>query len=113
MRVLLYVLVVVDGNGESVVIALWITGNEEWATISALMEIFIKYNDPANIKCVMADKDMTDRDVIWEKLPDAALQICLFDTLRREGTSDEWLVCLELIHKMSHAAGEEMYRWLH
>ncbi|KAK2146203.1 hypothetical protein LSH36_625g01043 [Paralvinella palmiformis] len=64
MRVLLYVLVVVDGNGESVVIALWITGNEEWATISALMEIFIKYNDPANIKCVMADKDMTDRDVI-------------------------------------------------
>ena len=29
---------------------------------------------------VMADKDMVECDVMSEKLPDAALQICLFHT---------------------------------
>ncbi|KAI0241979.1 hypothetical protein LSAT2_015340 [Lamellibrachia satsuma] len=69
LRMPLYVLMVVDGNGESVVIGLWIVANEERATISGLMDIFAKHNDTASIKCVMANKDMVERDVIREKLP--------------------------------------------
>ena len=69
LRMPLYVLIVVDGNGESVVVGLWIVANEEWATISGLMDIFIRYNDTDSIKCVMADKDMVEWDVNSEKLP--------------------------------------------
>ena len=65
----LYVLMAVDSKGESVVVGLWIVANEERATISGLMDIFIRYNDTDSIKCVMADKDMVERDVISEKLP--------------------------------------------
>ena len=50
----LYVLmVVVDGNGESGVVGLWIVANEERAIISGLMDIFIRYKDTDSIKCVM------------------------------------------------------------
>ena len=123
MRMPLYVLVVVDGNGESVVICLWMVANEERATISGLMDIFVRNNDTANIKCVMADKDMTERDVIRDKLPGAAIHICLFHvlrTFRREVTteklgirSDERLVCLEILQKMAYAAGEVEYAKLY
>ena len=47
------------------------------------MEIFIRYNDTDSIKCLMADKDMVEWDVMSEKLPAAALQICLFYILRK------------------------------
>ena len=62
---------------------------------------------------------MTECDVIREKLPGAAIQICLFHALRtfwREVTteklgicSDERLVCLEILQKMAYAAGEDAY----
>ena len=45
LRMPLYVLMVVDGNGESVVVGLWIVANEERVTIIGLMDIFIRYND--------------------------------------------------------------------
>ena len=51
-------------------------------TISHLMEIFKTCNDTTNTKCVMADKDMTERNVIAEKIPTAQLLICLFHVLR-------------------------------
>ena len=83
------------------------------------MDIFIRHNDTESIKCVMDDKDMVERDIMSEKLPGAALQICLFHTLRtfrREVTaeklgirSDERLVCLELMQKMAYASGEQVY----
>ena len=69
LRMPLYVLMVVDGNGESVVIGLWIVANEERATISGPMDIFAKHNDTASIKCVMADKDMVERDIIARNYP--------------------------------------------
>ncbi|KAK2170206.1 hypothetical protein NP493_1158g00045 [Ridgeia piscesae] len=80
------------------------------------MDIFVRNSDAANVKCVMADKDMMECDVIREKLPGAALQICLFHvlrTFRREVTteklgirSDERLVYLEIMQKMAYVAGE-------
>ena len=80
LRMPLYALMLIDGNGESVVVGPWIVAKEERATISGLMDIFIRNNDTESIKCVMADKDMVECDVMSEKLPDAALQICLFHT---------------------------------
>ena len=67
----------------------------------------------------MTDKDMTERDVIKQQLPQAGLVICLSHTLRtmrREisceklGISQsERFMSLELVSKMAYARSEEAY----
>lgn len=78
----LYVIMVVDGNGESEVVTLWLAANKDKVTINHLMDVFIKHNNTTKAKCIMADKDMVERDIIAEKVPSATLMICLFHTLR-------------------------------
>ena len=112
-------MLVVDGNGESEVIALWLVVHEDKMTISHLMDIFLKHNDTTKTKCIMADKDMVERSVIAEKIPSAVLMICLFHTLRsfrREITSDKMgisaaqrITVLEIISKLVYARDEEEY----
>ena len=56
------------------------------------MDVFKKHNDTGNTKCIMADKDKVERDVLTEKIPNANLLICLFHTLRifrREITTEK------------------------
>ena len=94
---LMYILMVVDGNGESEIVALWLVVYEDKDTISHLMDIIEKHNDATNTKCIMADKDMTEREVLAEKTPNAALMICLFHTLRtfcHEITTEKWVYLL-------------------
>lgn len=101
---------VVDGNGESEVIALWLVSSEDEFTINFLMDVFKKYNDTSKTRCVMADKDLTERNIITEKLPNAYLLICLFHTLRsfrREITTEKMgitaaqrVTVLDLISKL-------------
>ena len=122
LRMPLYVLMVVDGNGESQVVGLWIVANEEKDTIERLMDIFIAHNTTTNIKVFMADKDMVERQVIAEKLPHVSLQICLFHTLRsfkREITAekmqikqDQRQVVLNILNKMAYSKNVEEYnKW--
>ena len=106
----LYIMLVVDGNGESEIIALWLVVNEDKTTISHLVDIFIKHNDTTKTRCIMADKELTERSVLTEKIPNAVMMICLFHTLRtfcREITSDKMGInaaqratALEIISKL-------------
>lgn len=116
----LYVLMVVDGNGESEIVCLWLTQFEDKETITKLVEEFKKYNsDWISTKCIMSDKDMTERTVLGEQFPQSKLLICLFHTLRtmkREisceklGISQgERSMCLEILLKMVYARDEEEY----
>ena len=115
----LYVLNCIDGNGESPVAALWSCANEERATISALMDIFLKQADGDNVRVIMADKDMVERDVMTEKLPQAALQICLFHvlrTFRREITCEKLGInagqrqcVLDILQRMAYAVTADDY----
>ena len=73
LKMPLYVLMVVDGNGESEIIALWLVSAEDECTIGYLMDVFMKWNDAKKTRCVMVDKDMTERNIITEKLPNANL----------------------------------------
>ena len=82
LRMPLFILMVVDSNGESEVIALWLVATESKSMINQLTETFVSYNDTSNTKCIMADKDMTERDLLSEKIPTAQLLICLFHVLR-------------------------------
>ena len=120
LRMPLYVSLVVDGNGESIIICLWVVQSEDKETITSLLVEFKTHNENwPLIKCVMSDKDMTERNVIKEQFPQASLLICLFHTLRsfrREisceklGISQsERIMCLELISKMAYAQSEESY----
>ena len=116
----LYILMVVDGNGESEIVALWLVSSEDESTIGFLMDVFRKYNDTSKTQCVMADKDMTERNIITEKLPNAKLLICLFHTLRsfrREITTEKMgitaaqrVTVLDLISKLAYAQSEEAYQ---
>ena len=113
----MYIMLVVDGNGESEITALWLVVNEDKMTISHLMDIFLKHNDTIKTKCIMADKEMTERSVLAEKIPNAVLMICLFHTLRsfrHEINSDKMginaaqrITVLEIISKLVYARDEE------
>ena len=99
--------------------ALWIAANEERATISALMDIFPKQADGDHVRVIMADKDMVERDVMTEKLPQAALQICLFHvlrTFRREITCEKFGInagqrqcVLDILQRMAYAVTADDY----
>lgn len=79
----LFVLLAVDGNGESEVIAFFIIQSESKMCVGAMLDFF-KENNKAweKVKLVVGDKDFADRNVIVEKFPSAKIQICLFHALR-------------------------------
>ena len=120
LRIPMYILMVVDDNGESEIVALWLVVYEDKDTTSHLMDIFEKHNDTTNTKCIMADKDMTERKVLAEKIPNATLMICLFHTLRtfrREITTEKMgisaaqrITTLEIICKLVYAQNNEEYQ---
>ena len=79
----LYVLMSVDGNGESEIVSLWLTQFEDKETITELVQEFKKHNSSWSLtQCIMSDKDMTERNVLSEQFPQSKLLICLFHTLR-------------------------------
>ncbi|KAG1650346.1 hypothetical protein GQR58_028116 [Nymphon striatum] len=88
------------------------------------MDKFKKRNSKwTDINVIMSDKDMTERDVLTEKLPGAEILICLFHTLRsfRREVSTEKLgissgernMCLEMLGKITHAKSEDGYQNLY
>jgi len=58
---------VVDGNEESKIVALWSVVNEDNTTISHVMDVFMKNNDTTKTKCIMADKEMTENNCTCKK----------------------------------------------
>ena len=98
-RMPLYVMAVIDGNGETEIVGLWLVENEERKTLAFALDAFKKHNPQwEKVECLMTDKDITEREVIYEKFPGKPLLICLFHTLRsfrREVTTDKLGVAAE------------------
>ena len=120
LRMPLFLLLIVDGNGLSEVVALWIATDESKDTLTHMMKSFKEHNkNHAEIKCVMGDKDLTERAVITSELANAHLLICLFHTLRsfkREITceklgitSAQRCLALEIVQKIAYSASEATY----
>eukprot|EP00118_Oscarella_pearsei_P022378 m.257442 g.257442 ORF g.257442 m.257442 type:complete len:174 (+) comp40409_c0_seq24:221-742(+) len=116
----LFVLTVIDGNGESEIVALWLVKNEDKKSLGFAMDAFKKHNSQwENISCVMSDKDMTEHDVMYDKLPGRPLLICLFHALRsfrREITVDklgisqgERMMLLRLLQNLAYSYSAEEY----
>ena len=109
-----------DGNGLSEVIAVFLLLEETAESISAMVSIFKKHNSNWNsVRVVMADKDMTERNVFASAFPQAKLLICLYHTFRsfrreividKMGiTSGQRSLSLELVQQMAYATSEDAY----
>ena len=121
LNLAVYLFVIEDGLGLSEIIGVGLVAEEEDGTsLRWLMETLKSTNECSSItRVIMADKDITERKVFKEVLPDVALNICLFHTLRtfkREVTAAKMgisqalvEVLAELFQKMAYSDTLETY----
>lgn len=120
VRMPLYILLVVDGNGESEIVGSFLVSDETRGTISTMIQSF-KDSNPAwdNVQAIISDKDFVERSVMREEFPKASLLICLFHvprTLRREVTCERMRIrppqrdlCLEIMQKIVYSDSTDEY----
>eukprot|EP00794_Sanderia_malayensis_P013540 gene13540-14944_t len=120
LKLPVYVLLIVDGNGLSEIVGIFIVAEETEATIETAVNFF-KENNPAweQTQVIMSDKDFGERNVFSRCFPQAAMQICLYHalrTFRREVTmekmgitSAERMRCLELLSKIIYSKSPAEY----
>lgn len=73
------VMMIIDGNGESQVAALFIMRSENAAILTQLLTKFKEENPKfASTNIIMMDKSMADKNAFAECFPDAEQQICIF-----------------------------------
>ena len=120
LRVPLYLLMAVDGNGSSEIVGLFILAEETQSVIKSAVTIFKRFNSRwTDTKVIMSDKDFTERDAFKNCFPEASLNIRLYHTLRsvrREITceklgitSAERLRYLELVSKLAYAKSNKEF----
>lgn len=79
----LFVLLAIDGNGESEVVALFVIQSESKMCVGTMLDFFKSNNEAwVKVEVLIGDKDFADRKVFEEKFPSAKIQICLFHALR-------------------------------
>lgn len=119
-RMPLYILLVIDGNGLSEIIGIFLTSVETEDAISKMVSTFKSFNSSwEKTKVVLSDKDFTERNVFEKEFPAASLIICLFHTMRsfkreiscekmglRSGERD---YALELMEKIVYSKSPEEY----
>ena len=83
LNMAVFLQLVVDGNGESEIVSVFLLTSEDGQTISGLLDVFKRHNPSWNkIQTVLSDKDFTERGVYQRHYPQASLQLCLFHVLR-------------------------------
>ncbi len=124
LRLPVYSMLCEDSNGLSEIIAVCLLVQEDTESMTWMVESFKKLNPQwRKIRVIMGDKDMGERDVLKQCIPNASVLICLFHTLRnfrREVTcekmgitSGQRTVCLDLLQKLCYAHTEEDYSKLY
>ena len=120
LRMPLYLLMAIDGNGHSEIVGLYLTVSETATSLRGMLQAFKKMNNAwQRTTVVMTDKDLTERKTLAEEFPNAALQLCLFHTLRsfkREFSLDKLGLrpgirdtVLEILGKMANAKSPHMF----
>ena len=79
----LYVMLCIGPNGESEIVALFLSTLEDTQSLRSALKQFKERNSKwTEIKTVMTDKDMAERDAIRQEFSDASLLLCVFHVLR-------------------------------
>lgn len=117
LRMPLYIVLAIGPNGESEIVAIFVTASEDALTLTNALETFksknVKWTETVTI---FTDKDMTERDSLRTTFPNAVLLLCLFHVLRamsREVTvlkmgisESQRLYALRALQKMAYASSE-------
>ena len=120
LRFPIYIIMNIDGDGQSEIVALFVLSEETKAAVQKVVEVFKKHNMKwRETTAVMSDKDFNERDAFANSFPQATLLICLyhtFRTFRREITceklgitSEERFRCLEIIQKIAYSQTQQEY----
>ena len=120
LRMPLYLMIVLDSNGQSEIVAVFLTSIETKVAIMKMVKAFKSHNSNWNATtAIVTDKDFTERDVFKQEFPNASLVICLFHALqnfRREVTCDKLGLlpgerdhALELMSLLAYSLSEEKY----
>ena len=81
LRMPIYLLIAIDRNGKSEIVAIFILADESKLTVTEVVKVFQKHNSCwTDTKVVMSDKDFSERDAFASCFPGAVLLICLYHT---------------------------------
>jgi hypothetical protein len=76
MRMPLYFILSVDGNGQSEIVALFLLTQEEEILLSSVIELFKNHNSSGkDVKVILTDKDMSERNVLGKAMTQANLHL--------------------------------------
>ena len=120
LRFPIYIIMNIDGDGQSEIVALFVLSEETKAAVQKVVEVFKKHNLKwKETTAVMSDKDFNERDAFANSFPHATLLICLYHTFRtfrhevtceKMGiTSEERLRCLEIIQQIAYSQTQQHY----
>src|SRR6218665_1801851 len=123
VRMPLYVMLCVGPNGESEIVAVFLTVREDAPTLCEALDRFKSRNPHWNNICtVMTDKDLAEREAVKQKFPQVALMLCLFHVLRamsREVTTSKMSIteeqrgrALQALQGLAYAKSDEEYNSL-
>src|SRR6218665_2257263 len=75
LRLAVYIMLAVDGNGESEIVAIMLLADETGSTVSAAIKTFQDHNpDWTKTVSIMTDKDFVERKVFTDLFPS---KLCL------------------------------------
>ena len=115
-----YLLLAVDGNGLSEIVALFILTEETEETIQTVLNVFKAKNESwEKTKVIMSDKDFVEREAFKDCFTNTSLLICLYHTLRsfrREVTCEKMgitsaqrLHTIEILQKIAYSKNDADY----
>lgn len=119
-RMPLFLMMVIDGNGESQIVAMFIIRTENYDIVLKMLNKFrtvnVKHNE---VKTILSDNNFADRRAYKEALPNAQLQLCIFHVLQnfnRELSTKSMSINYEkkkkvyaIMQRMVYAPTEEKY----
>ncbi|RWS18712.1 uncharacterized protein B4U80_07169, partial [Leptotrombidium deliense] len=120
LRMPIFLLLVVDGNGESEIISIWFVKSESHFVFTSMANIFKQQNPSYEaIEVFMADKDFADREAVKECFPGKYIGICIFHVLRtfkreiteakRKITPPQKFAVMDILQKMVYSYDEDKY----
>ena len=121
LRLPVYLLLVIDGNGFSEIVGLFLVEEESKEVISSVVNKFKERNEAwSKTKVIMSDKDFIERESFSACFPEAELLICLYHALRsfrREITCEKMGItsaehnrALEKIQSIAYSKSETIYK---
>ncbi|CAK9292219.1 unnamed protein product [Gordionus sp. m RMFG-2023] len=72
----LFITLVVDGNGESQIVSLWLVQSESYKCVKTMCD-YMKFhnNNLEDLEVIVADKDMADRHAFYDSFPGVSIHI--------------------------------------